>query len=161
MITELTDLTDAQRTARAHLMSARDEVCRACEHRTFIWSGWTWARCWARGVGADGKPTFALSGAFAGMDDKGNFLGVMDGPESGCPLGKWKGVVALPEDNVDRAAEAAEWLVRYEPLLKRLPNKEVDVVAALDEMVADGWLSVEAANERKKILDAPEAERIH
>jgi hypothetical protein len=66
----------------------------------------------------------------------------LNGLESNCPLGLWRGVE--PKDSsafeAEQAAQleriALKFLRRNEPLIRRLPKGEADLRAALDEMVA-------------------------
>ena len=90
--------------------------CDACVERYFP----RWAKCKAMNPAAD--------------LDTAKFEGAADT----CPLRNWDSVTAAgvaAENALNLEAKAVRWLKRYEPMLKRLPNKEADLTAALDEMV--------------------------
>jgi len=138
-----TELTYDERVALANLDLTRDEVCRACDQYIFANKAWGDARCWAMGTDKNHMPITVLNSA------------LRRGPENTCPLGKWVGVVAPPDDEAEQKrltleADAIRFLKRNEPLIRRLPGGEMDLAAALDEMV-----NLEDAPDEKSISLAP------
>ena len=122
-----TEPTEEQ-LALVRLKMARNQVCRMCEK--YIFSNapvWNWERCWAMGTDANGVPNVELD------NDR------MGGPEDTCPLGKWLGVVAVTQAQIDaehqakQVERAAVWWERMAPIVARLPDEAV-LLAALDEM---------------------------
>jgi hypothetical protein len=142
-----TELTYEERVALANLDLTRDQVCRACDQYIFANSPygerWSDARCRAMGTDENHMPITVINSA------------LRRGPETTCPLGKWVGVAALPDDEVEQKrltleADAIRFLKRNEPLIRRLPEKEKDLAAALDEMV-----NLEDAPDEKSVSLAP------
>ncbi len=121
-----------EKLARIRKCQGHGASQKACEH----WrnnGGWPWPRCKATGEDGGGLPGLELNDEF------------FHGPETNCPLGKWAGLEpAVPPPPPTYEAQAERFIMRQDPLLKRLDNRNLS--HALLELVAAGRMPREMAD---------------
>jgi len=137
------------------LENIRLETCRAC---TGYMLTPLLPNCACRHCGeTDGLPTQTINDP---PDQP-----FLNGPASNCPLGYWDGLVPLDASEViarekaELEAGARKFIRVTEPFVKRLPDPQKDLYAALDEGQTTGIYGVNRVTEIKRLIDAGLSER--